>query len=172
MIHLYTGDGKGKTTVAIGLAIRAAGSGLKVVFAQFMKGNDSGELQILRQLPQIRVCKSDNNYGFFFQMSKEQKEKITEEHNRILDEILQMIEHNECDMVILDEVTYLINFNLVDCAKLEKILKGMSEQNLEIVMTGRDPDGMLMGIADYITEMKAIRHPYEKGIMARKGIEY
>lgn len=173
MIHLYTGNGKGKTTAAVGLGIRAAGRGKKVIFAQFMKGNDTGELHILERLPQVRICRSSKGFGFYRELTPEQKEELTGEHNRILDEILTALRAGECDLAILDEVTYPIEWKLLEEEKLMQILEmGKGAYDLEVAATGRDPAPFLWEMADYITEMQSVRHPYEKGVLAREGIEY
>lgn len=174
MIHLYTGEGKGKTTAAIGLAVRGAGSGLKVLFTQFMKGNDSGELHVLEKVAGITICRSRREFGFYRTLTQEDKKELAAEHDRILDEILRSVESGGCDMVIMDEITYPVNWKLLDPEKLRGILKaGRGEEGrVEVVLTGRDPAVLLMDDADYVTEMKALRHPYQKGIAARKGIEY
>lgn len=171
LIHLYYGDGKGKTTAAAGLALRAAGRGKKVIFAQFMKGNESGEVTAMQTIPEIEVRRNAKNYGFFNKMSLNDKEEITIEHNEMLRQIIKTIDKEQCDMLILDEFTYPYNFGLIDKALAEQIVKEKPEW-LEIVMTGRNPADFFMEAADYITEMKCIRHPYEKGIPAREGIEY
>lgn len=169
MIHLYTGDGKGKTTAAVGLAVRAAGRGKSVLFTQFMKGNDSGELFVLEQVPGIRICRSSKNFGFYRSMTQEQKVILTKEHNRILDEILRSLKEDACHMAVLDEITYPVNWGLLDQERLKEILA--FGQKAELVMTGRSPQPFLTQAADYLTEMKALRHPYERGIAAREGIE-
>ena len=206
MIHLYTGDGKGKTTAAIGQVIRAAGRDIKVYFAQFMKGNDTGELHILEKLPGITILRSEKDFGFYNTMTEADKQELTAIHNRILDWLLEALQTGDPVICILDEVTYPVKWNLLDREKLRELLdvcknasaenlhsenahrenhntkntetenSGMQESSeggfLEIVMTGRDPANFLYKYADYITEMKAIRHPYEKGITARRGIEF
>ncbi len=182
MIHLYTGNGKGKTTAAIGQAIRAAGSGMRIVFAQFMKGNDTGELHILEKIPQIRILRGRQDFGFYRQMTAAERQALTEEHNRVLEEIRDLIWRKQCDMVILDEITYPVNWSLLDEKLLRDILgKGKDQAEtagiigrtfLEVILTGRNPAGFLSDAADYVTEMKEIRHPYQKGVTARKGIEY
>lgn len=168
MIHLYTGEGKGKTTAAIGLAVRAAGSGMRAFFTQFMKGNDSGELVSLQQIPEIEIDRSRKNFGFYHAMSESDKAELRAEHNRILDHILEKTASGECGLVVLDEITYPLNWGLLDRERLERVL----DARAEIVLTGRDPQQFLIDRADYLTRMEAVRHPYEKGVKARKGIEY
>ncbi len=175
MIHLYTGNGKGKTTAAIGLGIRAAGWSLQVCFAQFMKGNDTGELHVLNNLPGITILRSEKNFGFYSSMSESDKEELTEIHNRILDRILESVESGSCHMVILDEITYPVHWGLLDMEKLRRLLafgKQGADQEIELVLTGRNAEDFLSNMADYITEMKRVRHPYESGMGARKGIEF
>lgn len=171
LVHVYCGDGKGKTTAAAGLAVRAAGSGRNVIFAQFMKGNDSGELTAMKQLPGIEIIRNSKNYGFYHQMSSRDKEAITEEHNRMLAVITERINGGKCDMLILDEFTYPYNYGLIDRVRVKRLVKNRPAA-VEVVITGREPAEIFLEQADYITEMKCIRHPYNKGIQARRGIEY
>lgn len=170
MLQLYTGDGKGKTTAAIGQAARAAGRAWKVYFAQFMKGNDTGELYSLQRLPEVTILRSGKNFGFYSSMSAEDKRELTGIHNAILDRLLEAAETGSCDLIVLDEVTYPVNWELLDRNRLERLL-ALSDRT-EIVMTGRNAADFLQERADYITEMKCIRHPYEKGVSARRGIEF
>ena len=175
MIHLYTGDGKGKTTAAIGLFIRAAGWDQQVCFAQFMKGNDTGELHLLKSLPGVTILRSEKNFGFYSSMSESDKEELIEIHNRILDRILELVERRNCQLVILDEITYPVNWGLLDIEKLKRLLafgKQGVDQETELVLTGRSAQDFLSDMADYGTEMRCVRHPYEKGTGARKGIEF
>lgn len=169
MIHLYTGEGKGKTTAAIGLAVRAAGSGMPVIFAQFMKGTDTGELHSLENLQNIRVMRSAQDFGFYSSMSDEDKRKLTEIHNHILDDILEAVKSHQSFLVVLDEITYPVKWGLVDVEKLKQIL---AFDEAELVCTGRDATPFLQEAADYITEMRCVRHPFEKGVAARRGVEY
>lgn len=171
MIHVYCGDGKGKTTAAAGLALRAAGCGKDVVFSRFMKGNESGEIAAMKQIMGIKILENSENYGFYREMSEEDKKQITAEHNGILDRILESIKHRECDMLIMDEITYAYRFHLIDRERVDQLVKEKPAA-LELVLTGREPDELFLEYADYITEMKCIRHPYEKGITARRGVEY
>ncbi len=169
LLHIYCGNGKGKTTAAIGLAVRAAGQGYQVFFCQFMKGNPTGELNILKEIPHIQILRPEKNYPFFHKMTDADKRMIAEEHNRILDYIEEHISSEEPVLVVLDEITYTIEYGLIDEEKLYKLLE---KRNAEYVITGRRPTEKLQNIADYITEMKEIMHPYRRGIEARKGIEY
>lgn len=169
MIHLYTGEGKGKTTAAIGLAVRAAGNGFPVIFSQFMKGNDSGELHSLAQLAQVQILRSEKNFGFYKNMSDADKRELTQIHNRMLEELIRAAENDSCKMIVLDEITYPVKWELLDDGKLKKLL---AYRNVELVLTGRDPADFLTEAADYLTEMQCVRHPFEKGVAARRGIEY
>lgn len=169
MIHLYTGEGKGKTTAAVGLCVRAAGSGMRVIFSQFMKGNDTGELHVLEHIPNVRILRSAKPFGFYRTLSGQQKLELTDIHNALLDQILEAVEKRECDMVILDEITYPVNWGLVDVSRLERLI---GAGGAEFVFTGRNPAPFLWECADYVTEMKALRHPFERGVAARRGIEY
>lgn len=171
LMHLYMGDGKGKTTAAVGLAVRAAGAGENVIFAQFMKGGKTAELESLKKLEHIRILRSDKEFPFYGQMTQEQKEEQTEIHNRILDAVTASVQAGETGLIVLDEITYPVRWGMIDCEKLKLCLQ-LAKGKTEIVCTGRNPDAFLLECADYITEMKNIRHPYENGIAAREGIEF
>lgn len=171
LIHVYHGEGKGKTTASVGLAIRAAGAGKKVVFTQFMKGNDTGELRILKQIPEIRILRNEKDLGFVFRMNEEQKKEIAVLHNQTLDRSIRLVEAGNVDVLIMDELTYPYHMGLVDKEKVEKLIRE-KPASLEIIITGRNPAPFFLEAADYITNMECERHPYEKGIGARRGIEY
>ena len=171
LIHVYYGDGKGKTTAAAGLALRAAGCGEQVIFAQFMKGNESGELSAMERIKEIELLRNSKNYGFYKNMNDEDKCEITWEHNEILKEIMRKIKAGGYGMVILDEITYPYKLNLIEKCEVERLIKE-KPSSLELVLTGREPDELFLEYADYITQMKCIRHPYEKGIPARRGVEF
>jgi len=168
LIHLYYGDGKGKTTAASGLALRAIGKGFKVAFVQFMKGNESGETEILNKLDGVQVFKSEKNYGFFRLMPKEEQDELTQVHNRIMEEGFQFVKDG--GIIVFDEITHALNFGLVDEDKFRGLVIGRQE-NIEVIMTGRNPKGWLVEVSDYVTEMKKIKHPFDEGMGAREGIE-
>ncbi|WP_242839094.1 cob(I)yrinic acid a,c-diamide adenosyltransferase [Butyrivibrio sp. MC2021] len=171
LIHLYTGEGKGKTTAAIGLSVRAAGAGKRVVFAQFMKGRDTSELNILRQIPGIKVVRSDKELGWFKKGDPDSIAAFTEVHNALLDEIESYVYGGDCDLLVLDEVTYPVNYGIIDTDRIERLLNSKPAY-MELVLTGRNAPELFTEKADYITEMRKEKHPYDQGIQARRGIEY
>lgn len=166
LVHLYCGDGKGKTTAAMGLALRALGQGMRVVVVQFLKNGTSGELEPLKKLG-AAVYSGRPGAKFTFQMNAEEKAQATKENNARLAEALQQ----PCDLLILDEICAARNSGMVDEA-LAKQAVLERPQHREVVLTGRNPETWMAEAADYITEMQPRRHPYEQGISARKGIEF
>ncbi|MFA5658803.1 MAG: cob(I)yrinic acid a,c-diamide adenosyltransferase [Oscillospiraceae bacterium] len=171
LIHIYCGDGKGKTTASVGLAVRAAGAGLKVHFVQLLKGNESSELNILRLIPEITISRCEKNYGFTFSMTSEDKQNITESHNLILKEAIKLAESNMLNMLIIDEFNTAYQHGLLD-RELAKNLVLNKPEKLELILTGRNPDKIFIKAADYVSEISAVKHPYKNGITARRGIEY
>ena len=167
LVHLYTGDGKGKTTAAVGLTVRAAGRGKPVVIAQFLKGEDSGERRILERLPQVNLLPLPETIQFTFAMSEEEKEKEKVRYQCMLKEIAYAAQ--VCELLILDEVCAAVNTGMISLQAILQLLDGLT---CEIVMTGREPAQELEQRADYITCMEKVRHPYDEGICAREGIEY
>lgn len=172
MMHIYCGNGKGKTTAAVGLAVRAAGSGMRVYIVQFMKGNPTGELEILRSIYGITVDRPDRNYGFSFSMTDKDKGLLTDCHNRLAADAEKEIRSGGADMLVLDEIFSALNKGLLDEKVADSLISAAREMGAEIVMTGREPPEKYLSAADYISEIAAVRHPFEKGIKARKGIEY
>ena len=171
LIHLYIGDGKGKTTAAVGLAARAAGSGMKVVFGQVLKGRATGEVDSLKALG-VNVIRSDKKTGFVWQMNDEQKEECKAEQLRLLGEIRNAVANDpDTGLLVIDEVLDVISLGLVDEQQVRDIIDTKPE-GLEIVLTGRSAPEWLTEKADYVTEMKKIKHPYDRGVIARKAIEY
>ncbi|MEA4869256.1 MAG: cob(I)yrinic acid a,c-diamide adenosyltransferase [Christensenella sp.] len=169
MIHIYCGDGKGKTTAALGLIVRHVGSGGRPVLAQFLKSAPTGELEALRAL-RVPVYRNELPHGFFPNMSEEMKRKVADLHNHTLAEVTRLVQSNECTLLVLDELNAALALGLIDRAAVLALLEHHGEA--ELVITGRDPDADLLARADYVTEMKLVKHPYEKGIKARKGIEF
>lgn len=170
LIHIYCGDGKGKTTAAVGLAVRCAGHGNKVLLVQFLKSRDSGELYSLAKLPDIEVMRGKESKKFTFQMNEEEKHALLIEHNKMFEQVLAKIKNGGYSLLILDEVIGALNAKVFEMPKLIEFLRHKPE-NLEVVLTGRNPAPELVEIADYVSEMRKVKHPMDKGIMAREGIE-
>lgn len=170
LIHIYCGDGKGKTTAAVGLAVRCAGRGNKVLLVQFLKSRDSGELYSLAKLPDIEVMRGKESKKFTFQMNEEEKHALLIEHNKMFEQVLAKIKNGGYSLLILDEVIGALNAKVFEMPELIEFLRHKPE-NLEVVLTGRNPAPELVEIADYVSEMRKVKHPMDKGIMAREGIE-
>ena len=170
LIHIYCGDGKGKTTAAVGLAVRCAGRGNKVLLVQFLKSRNSGELYSLAKLPDIEVMRGKESKKFTFQMNEEEKHALLIEHNKMFEQVLEKIKNGGYSLLILDEVIGALNAKVFEMPKLIEFLRHKPE-NLEVVLTGRNPAPELVEIADYVSEMRKVKHPMDKGIMAREGIE-
>ena len=170
LIHIYCGDGKGKTTAAVGLAVRCAGRGNKVLLVQFLKSRDSGELYSLAKLPDIEVMRGKESKKFTFQMNEEEKHVLLIEHNKMFEQVLAKIKNGGYSLLILDEVIGALNAKVFEMPKLIEFLRHKPE-NLEVVLTGRNPAPELVEIADYVSEMRKVKHPMDRGIMAREGIE-
>lgn len=166
MLHIYCGDGKGKTTASIGLAARMAGHGKKVLFAQFLKGAPTGETESIEKIG-VTVIRCDRNYGFFISMNDCDKAEITKCHDENLRYIFENM--NSFDMIVLDEIFAAYNYNLVNRKMTEDIV---NQYRGELVMTGREPEDRFIEKADYVSEINKIKHPYDKGIGARAGIEF
>uniref|UniRef100_A0A7V5XF19 corrinoid adenosyltransferase n=1 Tax=Thermodesulfobacterium geofontis TaxID=1295609 RepID=A0A7V5XF19_9BACT len=155
-IQVYTGEGKGKTTAAIGLTIRALGANLKVAFFQFFKPGTSSEVKILKKFyPQLYY----KNFG-------KTKKLIL----KGWEETRELVKSKSYNILVLDEISYALNWGIIDLNEFLEFLKNKSE-NLEIVITGRYVPEKILEIADLVTEMKKIKHYYDKGVKSRKGIE-
>lgn len=171
MIHIYCGDGKGKTTAATGLAVRAAGAGMQVLFARFLKNENSGELRILDQIPEIEVLHLEKSYGFYQTLSDSDKAKMTAMYRKLWQNIEEKITSGAYDMLVTDELMAAYNYGILEQESVHRFLENKPEK-LEIVMTGRNPSERLMELSDYISEIKKVRHPFDQQVTARKGIEF
>ncbi|MCX7681832.1 MAG: cob(I)yrinic acid a,c-diamide adenosyltransferase [Anaerolineae bacterium] len=166
-IQVYTGDGKGKTTAALGLALRAAGHELRTYIGQFMKGQDYGELHSLRNLPYITI----EQYG---QPGCVRREEVTQGHVTLarqgLERARRAMLSGQYDVVVLDEVNIAIWFGLLE---VEEILEFLDQkpESVEVILTGRRAPRELIERADLVTEMCEVKHYYKKGVKARAGIE-
>ncbi len=170
LIHIYCGENKGKTTACVGLSVRAFGSGFKVIFSQFLKTAPSGELKSLEQLG-IKTYRITKPKGFTWEMNEAELAELKEEHNKLFKEVTSLIKGDgDKTLLVLDEMIGAYTGNHIDRELVLDFLKN-KPKNLEVVMTGRNPSDELVEIADYITEMKKIKHPMDQGVNARKGIE-
>jgi cob(I)alamin adenosyltransferase len=169
LVQVYTGNGKGKTSAAFGLALRATGRGLRVYVIQFIKGGfDYGELHVLDKLPNITL--KTFGRGKFITAKPPEKEdiKLAEEALKLATEITGA---GEYDIVILDEINVAIDLKLIKLQEVIEMIKKKPD-NVEIILTGRNAPEEIIDLADLVTELKDIKHPFHKGFKARKGIEY
>ncbi|MBQ9895290.1 MAG: cob(I)yrinic acid a,c-diamide adenosyltransferase [Ruminococcus sp.] len=171
MLQIYCGDGKGKTTASVGLAVRAAGAGKKVGFFQFLKDGSSSEINVLKQIGSIHTEFCEPCSKFLFQMNESELDEVKSRQNEMLRKALDMLDNGDIELLILDEFAAAYNKNTLDRALADKVIFEHKDDS-EIVLTGREPDKKFIGSADYVSEIAAVKHPYTKGIAARKGIEY
>lgn len=168
-IQLYTGDGKGKTTAALGLALRAAGAGLKTIMIQFMKGQHYRELDSVKKLDGMIIIEQYGSKKFCMPDNEN-----FEEHYNIcrkgITRTLEVIEDENFSIVILDEIVTSLIFNIVTMDDIKEIIKRKPE-NKELILTGRRAPQELIDLCDLVTEMKEIKHYYTQGVQARVGIE-
>jgi len=167
-IHVYTGPGKGKTTAALGLGLRAAGAGFKVHMIQFMKGRRYSELDAIENIPNFTV----SQHGRDEFVSKENPEQIdinlAQEGFAHAQEI---IKNGKYGVVILDEINVAVDYALISLKDVVELVMNKPEK-LELILTGRYAHPELVKIADLVTEMLEIKHPYQNGVQARKGVDY
>lgn len=169
-IHIYCGNGKGKTTTGMGLCTRAAGYGYRVLIYQFMKNNATSERNVLEKIPNIKFMNGLECEKFSFQMTDQEKAERKEFYEEQFQMLLQMIKEEQFDLVFFDELIYTINAGLFDESILVDFLKNKPE-HLEVILTGQKPSQTLIDLADYVSEIQKIKHPFDKGLASRKGIE-
>lgn len=172
LVHIYTGNGKGKTTAAVGLGIRAYGNGMKVLMVQFLKGAPTGEIQVLEQLkPNFTFYRGKPVKGFIWNMNEEQKAELKEITREDFQYARGSAMSGEYDVLILDEIMASISNGLIAVDDIAQLIRHKPEK-LEIIMTGRNAPKELVELADYVSEINPVKHPFENGIPARKGIEF
>jgi len=165
-IQVYTGNGKGKTTAALGLSVRAVCAGKKVFFAQFVKGMRYSELDVTKYLPNLTIKQFGRNC-FIYNQPTEEDIKAAEEGLKVCEEVLAS---GEYDLVVLDEINIALYYKLFSLDRVLKMLDNRDERT-EVVLTGRYAPQELIDKADLVTEMREIKHYYNKGVEAREGIE-
>ena len=168
-IHVISGDGKGKTTSSLGLALRAAGHGFKTLIIQFMKkGWDYGELKAVEHISNIQIIQ----FGTPEFVNKEEPLPIDyQEAKAALQHFIDELRSRKWNIIILDEINVALDYKLISEEIVLKELK-TRPKNIEIILTGRNASQALIDLADYYTEIQSIKHPYQKEIMARKGVEF
>lgn len=171
LIHIYTGDGKGKTTAATGLAVRCAGAGGKVLICRFLKTNTSAELNILKEIPNITIMENPKVFHMIHLKDGQLPEGAKEYYEGMFKDTAAQAMTGNYDLLVMDELMATVNLGLVSAEDVVAFLKSRPK-NLEVVMTGRNPAPEIADEADYISEIKKIKHPFDKGINARKGIEF
>ncbi|ENZ01908.1 cob(I)yrinic acid a,c-diamide adenosyltransferase [Clostridium thermobutyricum] len=172
LVQIYTGNGKGKTTAAIGQGIRAYGNGLKVKMLQFLKGGYTGELKTIEELGEnFKIYRFETKKDFVWNLNEEQIELLKKEIRMGYNFILERLEKNDTDVLIIDEIMGVLKNKFLTEEEVLYIIENKPE-NMEIIMTGRNVPDKIAEKADLVTEMKMIKHYYEKGIPSRKGIEF
>ncbi len=172
MIHVYTGNGKGKTSAALGLAMRGAGHGMKTLFLSFMKDGTSGEVCMAERTEHIRiVCCQKTVQGFFWNMTEQEKLKLKTETQKGFMFGMQCAGEKQCDILVLDELAGALSNQLLSEKDVLEFL-ALFGQKMEIVLTGRDFPDSVLALADYVSEICEIKHPYKQGATPRKGIEF
>jgi len=172
LMHVYYGDGKGKTTAALGLAIRAAGCGKNVVVVQFLKNWQCGEHKSFEDLPNITLfCGKPAGGKFVHEMSGTEKHDTKISQDKCLKNALALVKKGQCDVLILDEVIDAHRLGVLGASLFNSLIYHKPD-SLELVITGHKPDEKLLERADYVTEMVKRKHPYDEGISARQGIEF
>lgn len=207
MIHIYCGEGKGKTTASVGLCIRAAGRKIPVVFAQFLKNDTSGEIGILKAVPGITVMHTPDQFGFTRTMTQEDRDRAKQEYEALFQRACEaaiqvagtdVAEHNKCGgsrnnaetdtegsqeagkeagksgvgaLLVLDEAAAVCGSGLLTASSVTEFLRNRPD-TVEVVLTGRNPDPDWVELADYVSEVVKRKHPFDGGVMARKGIEF
>ena len=172
MMHLYCGDGKGKTTAAMGLVARAAGRGWPVCVVQFLKDGSSGELETPRATGRVTVLACARGVTFSFRMSPAQRADARRAHDANLRQAIGLVRAGEARMLVLDEACAALRAGLLDEGLVREAVRACRAREAELVVTGRNPPAWLQDEADYVTEMRCVRHPYQGGVAAREGVEY
>lgn len=170
LIHIYCGNGKGKTTCAMGLCTRAAGFGHKVLIYQFMKNNKTSERKVLEALPNVTFVNGLDSEKFSFQMSEVEKEARKKYYLEQFKKVTGKAAKEEYQILFLDELLYTIGAGLFEEEILVEYLKTKPE-SLEVILTGQNPGEKVVELADYVSEIVKVKHPFDRGIGSRDGIE-
>ncbi|MCR5650138.1 MAG: cob(I)yrinic acid a,c-diamide adenosyltransferase [Lachnospiraceae bacterium] len=178
MVHIYYGNGKGKTSSAAGLCLRAISCGVPVIFVQFLKDGSSGEARFLEERPNVTVLHTKDHFGFWRRMTDAEKEETARQSRELLIQTSGYIRRREIKntdadisgIIVLDEVLNAVEYGIFDAPEIRDFIKEIP-CGYEAVLTGKNAPQALIEEADYVTELKMIKHPYEKGVKARCGVE-
>lgn len=178
MVHIYFGNGKGKTTAAAGLCIRAMGYGVPVTIVQFLKDGNSGEMRYLEGTGKARILHAPDHFGFWKNMSDSRKEETKRQCRELLKNALMKVKGTDNNsgkaqisgIVVLDEILTAAGYGIFESSEIAGFINELPKDT-EVILTGKEAQKELLDLADYITEMRMVRHPYSKGIKARCGVE-
>lgn len=170
-VHIYIGDGKGKSTAALGLALRAAGADLRVLYCQFLKQENASELTSLALIPNITVQKGEPTDGFLFFMDEEQRAAAAASALSRLETAKAHLQSGNFDIVVLDEFLWLLSSEILSVEEALALIRSRAA-NCELVLTGGHAPAEIIDAADYVSDIQKIRHPFDRDIPARRGIEF
>jgi cob(I)alamin adenosyltransferase len=171
LTQLYIGKGKGKTTAALGQSIRALGRGMQILLIQFFKGADTGELSVLEGIREITVRRFHSQGKFFWKMKENEKIRLEDETREGLSYALDALTSGSWDMIVLDEILNAQSAGFITEDELLALIAA-NPGHTEVVMTGRETTDAVIKAADLVSKVEKIKHPYDRGIKARKGIEF
>ena len=171
-VQVYTGDGKGKTTAAVGLAVRAAGNGYNVFMVQFLKGGKTGEIESAKKMaPFFNIFRFEKKRGFFWTLSDEEKIELKEEVQKAYEFCKEALKEEKCDILIMDEIMGALSNKLVSEEQVLELIENKPD-NIELILTGRNVPKSIIDKANLVTEMKDIKHYFNEGVPSREGIEF
>lgn len=171
LVQIYTGDGKGKTTAALGQALRAVGHGFSVIVIQFLKTADSGELHsVEKHHPDFVIYRFETQKKFFWNLDEKEKEELKKEINIAMEFARKTLSEEKCNILILDEILGALHNKTISLEEIKELIK-IKPFHMELILTGRNAPAELIDMADLVTEMKKIKHPIDNNISSREGIE-
>jgi cob(I)alamin adenosyltransferase len=171
-VQIYTGNGKGKTTAAVGLAVRAAGNGYNVFMVQFLKGGKTGELESAKKMaPFFSIFSFEKKRGFFWTLNDEEKIQVKAEVEQGYEFCKEALKEEKCDILIMDEVMGALSNGLISEEQILELIEN-KPVNIELILTGRNVPEAILNKANLVTEMKDVKHYYNEGVPSREGIEF
>ncbi len=172
LVQVYCGNGKGKTTAAIGLGIRAVGNDYKVIMIQFLKHDTTGECRMIKGLePDFKIFHFEKKRGFTWELNEDEKQELRSETSNALKFASKVMDTGQCDILILDEILNSLDLGFVTEEEVCELIDGKSE-DVELILTGRSLPDCIAQRAEYISRIVEVKHPMQKGIDARRGIEF